>query len=198
MKWRTASRLTVVLLAVVVGTLLYVVHGRGVVPALQGTDLGALPAPGFQLTDQLGQSISLGQFRGHPVVLTFLYTHCPGECPLVAEKLRTMLVQLGGQGSGVAILAVSVDPRGDDQAAAQSFSQKHQMLHRWHFLIGTQAQLQPVWSAYHVAVAPGANGSIAHTLGMYVIDQQGRERVYLGGDFGPATLAADLRVLLGS
>ena len=34
-------------------------------------------------------------------------------------------------------------------------------------------------------------------LGLYLIDSQGRERVYLSSDFGSAALASDLGVLAG-
>ena len=200
MKLRTASRLAVITLVVAVGAVIAFVRGiqAATQPALRGTSLGGVAAPDFHLTDQLGQPVALGRLRGHPVVLTFLYTHCPDECPLTAEKLRLTLQKLGAVGNRVAILAVSVDPQGDDQAAAQVFSERHQMLHRWHYLIGSRDQLAPVWAAYHIAVTPGPTaGTINHTLGLYVIDRQGRERVYLSEDFDPATLAADLRILAG-
>ncbi|GAC1448923.1 MAG: SCO family protein [Ktedonobacterales bacterium] len=205
MKLRTISRLSVITLVIVVGAVIYLVHSTGAAttPTLRGTDLreagGAYPlAPDFRLVDQSGTPVSLSQFRGRPVVLTFLYTHCPDECPLTAEKLRVALRQLGASASGVAILAVSTDPAGDDQAAAQAFSAQHQMQDRWHFLIGAHDQLAPVWKAYGIAVAAGARaGEVTHGLGLYVIDKQGRERVYLGNDFDPAAVAADLRILAG-
>lgn len=202
MKLRTVSRLSVVTLVVVVGAVIYMVRGTGAT-ALRGTDLrgasGAYPrAPDFHLVDQTGTSVSLSQFHGHPVVLTFMYTHCTDVCPLTAEKLRLALHQLGGPAGAVAILAVSTDPARDDQVAAQAFSAQHQMLDRWHYLIGAREQLAPIWKAYGIAVAAGAGaGEVTHGLGLYVIDKQGRERVYLGNDFDPATLAADLRILTG-
>lgn len=200
MKLRTASRLAVITLVVAVGAVIAFVRviQAATQPALQGTSLDGVVAPDFHLTDQLGKLVALGRLRGHPVVLTFLCARCPDGSPLTAEKLRLTLQKLGAVGNGVAILAVSVDPQGDDQGAAQAFSERHQLLHRWHYLIGSRDQLAPVWAAYHIAVTPGPTaGTINHTLGLYVIDKQGRERVYLSEDFDPATLAADLRILAG-
>ncbi len=54
---------------------------------LQGTDLGASPAPDFHLVDQNHQAISLAQFKGMPVIITFFYTHCTTSCPLIANKI---------------------------------------------------------------------------------------------------------------
>lgn len=62
---------------------------------LVGTDLGAVPAPDFQLTDERGEPVSLASLRGKAVVLTFLYTSCPDTCPLVATKLGQVQRQLG-------------------------------------------------------------------------------------------------------
>src|ERR1700736_3805410 len=94
--WRLASRLSVITLAVLVVlavALLQRTHtatpapaSTGASSALQGSDLGNTPAPNFTLTDQAGKQISLAQFKGDPVILTFLYTNCPDQCPLTAEK----------------------------------------------------------------------------------------------------------------
>src|SRR4029077_10929143 len=94
--------------------------GSSPLSGLQGTDLGSTAAPDFHLTDQLGKPIALSQFRGEPVVLTFLYTHCPDVCPITAETLHTTQAQLGKDAARVTMLAVSVDPKGDTQTAVQA------------------------------------------------------------------------------
>jgi protein SCO1/2 len=162
---------------------------------LQGIDLGNTPAPDFRLTDQFGKSISLSQFRGQPVVLTFLYTHCPDLCPLTAEKLHTVMQNLGSNAQSIAVLAVSVDPQRDTVEAAFNFSKAHKMQDYWHYLIGTQQTLTPIWSSYHV-FAQAAQQTVNHTLPVYLIDKQGREQVYLDNDFTVPQLTADLKILL--
>ena len=210
MNWRLASRLSVVTLALLVVATVAILgtrtHLGGITPSsaanssgLQGTDLGSVPAPNFRLTDQFGKPVSLSQFKGEPVVLTFLYTHCPNVCPLTAEKLHTTMLSLGSAAQRVAVLAVSTDPRGDTMATALSFSKAHKMLNYWHYLLGTQSQLSPVWSSYAVYAAPTpstTSGSVTHTTALFVLDKQGRERVFFGDDFTSAQLAADLQILL--
>jgi protein SCO1/2 len=215
LNWRLASRLSVLIMAllvVLVIALVSVRNGAGS-PAsgqpvasptssdgLQGTGLDGRPAPDFHLTDQFGKPISLSQFRGKPVVVTFLYTHCPTVCPLTADKLHTVMQQLGSAAQRVAVLAVSVDPTGDTRASALTFSNTHQMTAYWHFLIGTHAALAPVWQAYSIdaeaATANSSSGSVTHTTVLYVLDKQGRERVLLDDDFAPAQLTDDLKILL--
>ncbi|GAC1377904.1 MAG: hypothetical protein NVS4B7_13030 [Ktedonobacteraceae bacterium] len=213
MNWRLASRLSVITLAVlvvIVITLWGIRAQMGVVSfgnrvlqgntsGLQGTDLGSVPAPDFRLTDQFGKAVSLSQFKGKPVILTFLYTHCPDQCPLTAEKLHATMQSLGRDAQNVAVLAVSTDPKGDTMAAALAFSKAHKMESYWHFLVGAHNELSPIWSKYAVYAAPqttSGGGSVAHTTAIFVIDKQGRERAFFGDDVTAAQLTTDLQILL--
>jgi len=167
-----------------------------------GLDLGRTPAPTFKLTDQHGQPVALEQFRGQPVVLTFLYTHCPDECPLIADQLRQTLLQLGPDAGKVAVLAVSTDPRHDDRTSVMGFLQDHQVDGRMSFLMGSPDELTPVWKAYYVAVQDQHPDSsipvtdLIHSDPIYVIDKSGNERALLTLPFKASDLASDLRKLL--
>ena len=211
MSWRLASRLSVLVMAFLVVVIVALIGARNSVGSttsnttsnsntnssgLQGTDLGATAAPNFHLTDQHGKQVSLSQFKGEPVVLTFLYTHCPDVCPLTAEKLHTVMLSLGSNAQHVAVLAVSVDPKGDTQASVINFSKVHHMLDYWHYLIGTESQLSPVWSSYSMYASVASANTVNHSTALYVIDKQGNERVFLSDTFAPAQLTTDLKILL--
>jgi protein SCO1/2 len=204
MKLRTASRLSVIALVVVVGVILYVARATLASPqstSLVGTNLGGAPAPDFRLTDQHGAAVSLALLRGEPVVLTFMTAHCGSTCAQATAKVRAALDQLGTTGSHVAVLVVSVDPHGDDAASVAAFAQRLGMTDHWHYLTGTCATLSPVWKAYGVAGADCASGASAPAtpaLGLYLIDTRGRERVYLDSSFSASALATDLRSLSAS
>jgi len=206
MNWRLASRLSVVTLAILVVILVTVLQRNAAAPhvststtsnssGLQGTNLDNRLAPNFQLTDQMGKSVSLAQFKGKPVVLSFLYTHCPDVCPLTAERLHTTMLKLGKQAQDVGILAVSTDPKRDTADEAIKFSRAHNMQDYWHFLIGKEQTLSPIWSRYSID-AQQQQQIVNHTMVLYVIDKQGRERVLLGSDFTPDQMTKDLQILL--
>ena len=206
MKLRLISRVLVLALVVVVGSVIFLhdhlAQSHATTPTLEGVDLGRDPAPNFALVDQNGTSVSLEAQRGHPVVLTFLYTHCPDACPLTAEKLRATTQSLGTRAGDVRWVVVSIDPVGDTPSSAAQFVAAHHLTGRVHYLLGTQSQLQPIWNAYHIAVVPGQDAqaqvrSVTHSMGLYVIDGQGRERLYLDQTFDPEGLANDLRAVLG-
>ncbi|HEU5229840.1 MAG TPA: SCO family protein [Ktedonobacteraceae bacterium] len=208
--WRLASRLSVVTLALLVVVLVTLLqHHYSSTPTLpgntganntsasglQGVDLGGQAAPDFRLTDQFGQQVALSQFKGKPIVLTFLYTSCPDQCPLTAEKLHTVMQSLGADAQKVAVISVSTDPKRDTVAAALDFSRKHSMQDYWHYLVGTQDTLSPIWNDYNVYVQ-SQQQTVNHGLGLYVIDKQGNERVFMDNDFTPAQLTANLKTLL--
>ncbi len=210
MSWRLASRLSVIslaLLVVLVVALFSLRNGSGgaatTTPAtstsnLQGTNLGSTPAPDFHLKDQFGKAISLAQFKGKPVVLTFLYTHCPDVCPLTAEKIHTTMQSLGSDAQHIAVLAVSMDPKGDTAATAQNFASTHKLGDYFYYLIGTHSELAPIWASYSVdAQAATSSGIVDHSSAIYVIDKQGNERALLDNGFSPSQLASDLKILLG-
>ena len=207
MNWRLASRLSVITLALLVVVVVAILGTRNNANSanptgLQGTDLGSTAAQNFRLTDQFGKQVSLSDFKGKPVVLTFLYTHCPDVCPLTAEKLHTVMQNLGSNVQKVAVLAVSLDPKGDTPASVLNFSQAHGMLNYWHYLMGTQNQLSAVWNTYGLFAQPvtpttSSPCTVSHNTALYVIDKQGRERVFLPDDFTPAQLTTDLKILLG-
>jgi protein SCO1 len=126
----------------------------------------------FSLRDQDGKPASLREYRGRVVVLTFMYSTCQDTCPVTAQTIRGALDQVGHD---VPVLAVSVDPANDTRDSAERFLVKQSMsAGRMRFLLGTRAQLQPIWKAY--GIQPQGKG-FEHTAYVAVLDQTGRQRV---------------------
>ena len=137
-----------------------------------GTPLNR-PAPPLALTDQFGQPVSLQSYRGKVVLLAFNDSECTTICPLTTAAMLAAKAKLGAAGSRLALLGVDANPKATSLEDVLSYSQLHGMLHAWHFLTGSLAQLTRVWQAYGVAAAI-QGGQIAHTPALFVIDPQGR------------------------
>lgn len=155
-------------------------------------------APGFTLRDQNGRRVRLSQFRGRAVILTFLYAHCPNVCPLIASKLHEALALLGPRARMVQMVAISVDPRGDRPAYVRRFLAERGMSGQMEYLLGTRAELAPVWRHYSVAVLPATRGStvVGHAAVVYGISGSGKEEtVYSADSFQPAAIAHDVPLL---
>ena len=144
-----------------------------------GTSLGGVQAPGFRLLNQFGQPMSLSQFRGKVVVLSFEDSECTTVCPLTEQSMLDAKEMLGTAGNQVQLLGVDANPDATSVADVLAYSRAHGVVNRWDFLTGSPAQLKATWSAYHIAVQV-EQGQIDHTPALFVIDQRGREqKIYL-------------------
>jgi cytochrome oxidase Cu insertion factor (SCO1/SenC/PrrC family) len=144
-----------------------------------GTSLGGIKAPDFRLLNQFGQPMSLTQFRGKVVLLSFEDSECTTVCPLTAQSMLDAKQMLGAAGSQVQLLGVDANPDATSVADVLAYSRAHSMVNRWDFLTGSVAELKAAWSAYHIAVQV-EQGQIDHTPALFVIDQRGREqKIYL-------------------
>ena len=165
-------------------------------PALVGTEITPTAAPDFTLVDGItGRPTSLASLQGKVVVLAFLYTHCPDVCPLTAEEFRQARQKLtDGERDRAVFVAVSVDPVQDTPQAVQTFARDHGLSAGFLYLIGSQAQLQTVWTAYGIRTDP-ATTAVGHSDAIYLLDRKGRARVLVHSDVGAADLANNVKVL---
>jgi protein SCO1 len=167
----------------------------------EGTELSG-ESPDFQLTDQNGSLVTLSDFRGKVVVLTFMDSKCQDTCPLTAAQFREVYRQLNPhEAKQVVFLGVNVNV--EESAVSDVLETTHAWhldeIPDWHFLTGSHEVLEPVWKDYGVSAthSPDTN-SIMHTPGTYLIDQLGQKRWYISTPFfsGDADLTLPLSELL--
>jgi protein SCO1/2 len=147
-------------------------------------------APAFRLRDQDGRPATMAQYRGRPLVVTFVYSTCRDTCPALVDQVRGAL---DDSGADVPVLAVSVDPANDTPARARRFLNDRRMTGRARFLLGAERSLAPVWRGYGVAPQRGA---LDHSATVVLVDGAGRQRVGFPYDqLTPEALAHDIRKL---
>jgi protein SCO1/2 len=147
-------------------------------------------APDFALRNQDGERVTMRELRGQPVIVTFLYTSCEDTCPAQAQTVRGALDELG---EDVPALAIAVDPPRDTPASARAFLGKQRALGRIDFVLGTGAQLRPLWDGYFVHAQ---SVSQEHQARFTLVDKRGFQRVgYPGSQATPERLAHDVRLL---
>jgi protein SCO1 len=149
-------------------------------------------APDFRLRDQNGKVVTMAEYRGRPVVVTFVYSTCKDTCPALVDQVRGALDDTGAD---VPLLAVSVDPAGDTRASAKQFLNARRMTGRARFLLGDERALAPVWKGYGVTPQ---RGDLDHSATVVLVDGRGRQRVGFPYDqLTPEALAHDIRRLTG-
>jgi len=162
---------------------------------------GRRPAPGFVLRDQNGHRESIAQFRGRPLIVTFVDPLCRNLCPLEAHLLNQVVGSMR-VAHRPAILAVSVDVYADARADLLQDEHKWELVPQWHWAVGRPAQLAAVWRRYqigvnvvHKRIGSTRINYITHTEAAYVIDATGHERALFIWPFYPQDVEHVLREL---
>ena len=163
-----------------------------------------VPAPGeevpdFKFTNQTGKQVSLKQYRGKMLLLTFIYTRCPFPdfCPRMSKNFAEIYHQLGNDAalSGKThLLSITVDPAHDtprvlrDYAFSVAGSKQVSLFDRWEFVAPSPADLPKIADYFALAYKP-EGGLITHTLSSAVIGPDGKiVKWYHGGDWQPSEL----------
>jgi protein SCO1/2 len=158
--------------------------------------------PDFEFTNQSGQRISLKQYRGKAVLLTFIYTRCPfaSYCPRITSEFAEINRQLQADPAlfeKTHLLSVSFDTAHDTPKVLREygFSYGHtwklSFFRHWEFAVASAEQLPKV--AHYFGLTYEQDGAtITHSLSTTVIGPDGRIfKWYHGNDWQPAQLIKD-------
>jgi len=157
------------------------------------------PAPDFALTSQDGARVTLSDFRGKVVAVTFIFTSCTDTCPLLTAKMAGVQDELGPAfGAKIAFVSITVDPERDTPEVLKQYAQNFGANPAgWVFLTGDLAAIRDVERSYGVFAAKAVDGDVDHTFLTSLIDPRGILRVqYLGVRFAPEEFRRDLLSLL--
>jgi protein SCO1/2 len=156
-------------------------------------------APEFSLTSQDGGKVSLADFRGKVVAVTFIYTLCTTTCPALTPLMSFIQDQLGPDfGSKIVFVSITVDPERDTPQVLKEYAQAFGAnLAGWTFLTGPPDAIREVTHRYGVFASKTANGDVEHSFLTSIVDRRGVLRVqYAGVRFDPDEFRHDLVSLL--
>ena len=165
-----------------------------------------MPAPGedvpdFSFTNQDGKNVSLKQYRGKVLLVTFIYTRCPFPdfCPRMSSNFAEIYKQLPTNPSlaGTHLLSISFDPDHDTPKVLRryGFSVAHTneaaLFRQWEFTVPHNADLPRIADFFALTVKP-EGGLITHNLSTAVIGPDGKiVKWYHGGDWQVSDLIKD-------
>ena len=166
----------------------------------KSTDIsGAAFGRELALTGHDGKPRTLADFRGKAVVIFFGYTHCPDICPTTLADMAGVMKQLGSDAARVQVLFVTVDPERDTPEVLAKYVPAFDpgFLGLSGDVAATQRAAQEFKIFYEKR--PGSvptSYTVDHSGQSYVIDPQGRMRLFVRHDRIAQDLAGDLRTLL--
>jgi protein SCO1 len=155
------------------------------------------PAPDFRLRDQDDRPVALADLRGSIVLLDFIFTRCPGPCPILTARNVEVQRRLAQEGVAARFVSISLDPEHDQPPVLRAYAQSHGIdLRSWSLLTGTQGEVDAVLAAYGVSSRRVAADNLDHLVATFLIDADGRiERRYLGVAQKVEAIVADIRAL---
>jgi protein SCO1/2 len=166
-----------------------------------------MPAPGehvpdFSFTNQSGKRISLKQYEGQILLVTFIYTRCPFPdfCPRMSSNFAEVYKQIGTnpQLNRVHLLSITFDPEHDTPKVLRDygFSVAHThdpaLFRRWEFAAPRANDLPKIAAFFALTVKP-EGGLITHNLSTAVIGADGEiVKWYHGSDWQVSDLINDV------
>jgi len=136
--------------------------------------------PEFMLLNQDGHNFGSAQLRGKIWIADFIYTTCPGPCPMISSRMSELQKPIGK--TDVHLVSFSVDPAKDTPQVLRGYAEKLQAEPgRWDFLTGPQSTIYNLSrNGFKLAVSDGSDekGIPVHSTRMILVDRRGAIRGY--------------------
>jgi protein SCO1 len=169
-----------------------------------------VPAPGqtvpnFKFLNQSGKTISVDQFHGKVLLVTFIYTRCPlpDYCIRMSRNFATIQHQLAADPTlynKTHLLSVSFDPEHDTPKVLRSYGNAYTGEHgseafsHWDFAAPSSSDLDQVDQFFDVGVSAGSNNTLTHSLSTAIIGPSGKIfRWYPSNDWDPSAAVHDIK-----
>jgi protein SCO1 len=134
-------------------------------------------APSFVLLDQDGQVVDSSRFRGHQVMLNFIYSRCPvaNMCPLSTRKMQETQRLAAERGiRNLWLVSITLDPAHDTPGVLRQYANERSIdTANFSFLTGPEPAIRDLLAQFGV-IAEFNGDLIEHTLATLLIDEKGR------------------------
>ena len=160
--------------------------------------------PDFALVNQDGRRIHLRQFRGNPLLLTFIYTRCPlpDYCIRMSGNFADIETQLKQQDPAqfakLRLLSISIDPEFDQPKVLKQYAKNYTgqidpQSQQWQFAGGDPKAIRKMANYFGLSYLK-ENNQIVHSLRTALIGADGKIiSVYEGNDWKPEDVIHDLK-----
>lgn len=134
--------------------------------------------PPTTMQDQNGQTIKFGDYKGKLLLMTFIYTRCTDECPVLEKSFQDVYKGLSPErlGKDVSLLTVSFDTANDTVHELHHYAQYFDVNGTdWRMArVPDASELKRLLDQFGVKVIPDGNGGYEHNAAIYLIDRQGK------------------------
>lgn len=153
----------------------------------------------YTFLDRSGRTVRLSDYRGKPLIVSMIFTHCPSVCATITRNLTALKLSqdaLGADSFGV--LTVGFDTENDTPKAMDSFAKRNDVdLPSWEFVSADPDTIKKLSKDLGFVYFPSAEGGFNHIIQTTFIDGQGK--IYLqvyGEEFENETLLQPLKDMI--
>ena len=152
--------------------------------------------PNFSLINQNGDSFTEKKLKNKISVLDFMFTNCPGPCPIMSNNMSELYKSYGSVDQ-VQFISITVDPENDNTSQLKKYAESYGVYdERWQFLTSEIEKIKILKQEGFMLYA----GELpqAHAIKFILIDEKGNIRQYYDGtdDASMAVLRKDINLLL--
>lgn len=164
------------------------------------------PVPDFSLTNQDGKRISLKDFRGKTLALTFIYARCPlpDYCIRMSTNFSDAAHKINTDDemkTKFALLTISFDPENDTPAKLKSYGlgymgKEAKELGVWQLAVGTDGEVKKIADFFGLRYEkdPNDKTQINHSLRTAVIAPDGKvTKIFPGNSWSPQQLKDEMK-----
>lgn len=167
--------------------------------------------PDFRLTNQDGKPISITNFRGKALAVTFIYSQCP--LPEYCIKMSTAFSDAAKQIAAdpdarekIRLLSVSFDPERDTPEKLRQYGvgylgkDTQPNFDIWQLAVGSDKEVRSIADFFGLRyeVDPNDETQFAHSLRTAVIGPDGKvTKIFAGNEWATSQLITELKSSLG-
>lgn len=179
-KRSTVWKVTLILIPLVTAAMLFWLR-QVQVNHLSNRPLPSLgTVPNFALVNQDAQPFGSAQLTGKIWIADFIFTTCPGPCPIISTRMSELQRPL--EKSDVHLVSFTVDPEKDTPEVLRAYADKlRKQPLRWDFLTGPRDAIHSLSrDGFKLGLSEGAeeDGGPIHTTRFVLVDRRGTIRGY--------------------
>ena len=156
--------------------------------------------PDAELVNQDGKPISVRQFRGRALLVTFVYTRCPmpDQCPLMSANFAQVNAAIGNDPdlrNKAHLLSVTLDPEYDRPEVLRSYGAAYAggKFDEWDFATGDPVEVKRLAQFFGLMYGR-EEGQLIHSLRTAVVTPDGRlYKIYRGNEWKPEEVLRELK-----
>lgn len=127
-------------------------------------------------TDHRGDTVTLDDFKGKPVIVVMFYGNCTEVCPILIQDAWRLYSSVDKSArKDVNVLAVSFDTENDTPEVLKEYAEYEQLdIAGWHFMTADDANVRTLAMMLGVQYSKKSDGHFAHSNLVTVLDDKGR------------------------